>query len=101
MKVEDASTPLRQLYFIIEIMLMNPTDSFATREMFKKSIQMTNDVSESALLVAGLRSVKTLVEANRIFDALKAVRALFPIEAEMLPSCRTRIRRVRLTQPNI
>ncbi|TPV98885.1 MAG: flagellum biosynthesis repressor protein FlbT [Beijerinckiaceae bacterium] len=101
MKVEDASTPLRQLYFIIEIMLMNPTDSFATREMFKKSIQMTNDVSESALLVAGLRSVKTLVEANRIFDALKAVRALFPIEAEMLPSWRTRIRRVRLTQPNI
>jgi flagellar protein FlbT len=84
MKVEDASTPLRQLYFIIQIMLMNPTDTLAAREMFKKSIHMTIDVSESAHLVAGLRSVKTLVEANRIFEALKAVRALFPIEAEIL-----------------
>jgi flagellar protein FlbT len=84
MRVEDASTPLRQLYFIIQIMLMNPTDSLAAREMFKKSIHMTIDVSESAVLVAGLSSVKTLVEANRIFEALKAVRALFPIEAEIL-----------------
>lgn len=84
MKVEDASTPLRQLYFIIQIMLMNPTDSLAAREMFRKSIRMTIDVSENAVLVAGLRTVRTLVDANRIFEALKAVRALFPVEAEIL-----------------
>ena len=77
MKVEDASTPLRQLYFIIQIMLMNPTDSLAAREMFKKSIHMTIDVSESVVLVSGLRTVKTLVDGNRIFEALKAVRSLF------------------------
>ncbi|HUI21609.1 MAG TPA: flagellar biosynthesis repressor FlbT [Methylocella sp.] len=84
MKVEDASTPLRQLYFIIQIMLMNPTDSLAAREMFKRSIHMTIDVSANPALIAGLRAVKTLVEANRIFEALKTVRALFPIEAEIL-----------------
>jgi len=84
MKVEDASTPLRQLYFTIQIMLMNPTDSLAAREMFKKSIHMTIDVSESVVLVSGLRTVKTLVDGNRIFEALKAVRSLFPIEAEIL-----------------
>jgi len=84
MKVEDASTPLRQLYFIIQIMLMNPTDSLAAREMFKKSIHMTIDVTESAVLISGLRTVKTLVDGNRNFEALKAVRSLFPIEAEIL-----------------
>jgi flagellar protein FlbT len=84
MKVEDASTPLRQLYFIIQIMLMNPTDSFAAREMFQNSIHMTIDVSESAVLISGLKTVKTLVDGNRIFEALKAVRSLFPIEAEIL-----------------
>src|SRR5450631_2398734 len=63
MKVEDAATPLRQLYFIIQIMLMNPTDSLAAREMFGKSIRMTIGVSENATLVAGLRAVKTLVGA--------------------------------------
>lgn len=84
MKVEDASTPLRQLYFIIQIMLMNPTDSLAAREMFKKSIHMTIDASECAVLISGLRTVKTLVDGNRIFEALKAVRSLFPIESEIL-----------------
>ncbi len=84
MKVEDASTPLRQLYFIIQIMLMNPTDSLAAREMFKKSIHLTIDVTESAVLISGLRTVKTLVDGNRNFEALKAVRSLFPIEAEIL-----------------
>ena len=69
---------------IRQIMLMNPTDSLAAREMFKKSIHMTIDVSESVVLVSGLRTVKTLVDGNRIFEALKAVRSLFPIEAEIL-----------------
>lgn len=84
MKVEDASTPLRQLYFIIQIMLMNPTDSKAARDMFHNSIQSTIHASENAVLVAGLRTVKSLVDGNRIFEALKAVRALFPVEAEIL-----------------
>lgn len=84
MKVEDASTPLRQIYFIIQIMLMNPTDSLASREMFNNSIHRTIEVSDNAALIAGLRAVKTLVDANRIFEALKAVRALFPVEAEIL-----------------
>lgn len=89
MKVEDAATPLRQLYFIIQIMLMNPTDSVAAREMFEKSIQLTIDISGNAALVAGLCAVKTLVDANRIFEALKATRALFPIESEILAGART------------
>ena len=84
MKVEDASTPLRQLYFIIQIMLMNPNDSRAAREMFFKSIQMTINASDNAALVGGLRAVKTLFDGNRVFEALKAVRALFPVEAEIL-----------------
>jgi flagellar biosynthesis repressor protein FlbT len=84
MKVEDASTPLRQLYFIIQIMLMNPNDSRGAREMFIKSVHMTIDASDNAVLVGGLRAVKTLFDGNRIFEALKAVRALFPIEAEIL-----------------
>lgn len=86
MKVEDAATPLRQLYFIIQIMLMNPSDSAAAREMCGKSIRMTIAASDNAALATGLRAVHALVDANRIFEALKAVRALFPIEAEILAS---------------
>jgi flagellar biosynthesis repressor protein FlbT len=84
MKVEDATTPLRQLYFIVQIMLMNPTDTAGARDMFEKSIRMIIDISEGPALLAGLGCIKTHVEAGRVFEALKAIRTLFPIEAEIL-----------------
>lgn len=84
MKVNDATTPLRQLYFIIQIMLINPNDTDAALEMFAEAISKTIEVSVNTVLLAGLRSVKGLVEANRIFEALKMIRSMFPIEAEIL-----------------
>jgi flagellar protein FlbT len=88
MKVEDATTPLRQLYFIIQIMLINPNDSLEAREMYEKSIRMTAAASDNTALAAGLRAVHSLVDANRLFEALKAVRALFPLEAEIMAAGR-------------
>lgn len=84
MKVESATTPLRQLYFIVQIMLMNPSDTVAARDMFEGSIRMIMDISGDASLLAGLSGVKTLVSNGRAFEALKAIRMLFGIEAEIL-----------------
>jgi flagellar protein FlbT len=89
MNVEDATTPLRQLYFVIQIMLMSPSDGDDARVMFKGAVGSTIAASQSAALAAGLRDVERLVDSNRIFEALKAVRTLFPIEAEILASCRS------------
>lgn len=86
MNVEDATTPLRQLYFIVQIMLINPTDSTSALAMFERSIGMTIDISENSALVAGLHKVKSLVDSNRAFEALKAIRMLLPVEAEILAS---------------
>jgi len=88
MKVEDATTPLRQIYFIIQIMLMSPTGSGEAREMLAGAVASTVAASQNAALGAGLRGIEELVESNRIFEALKAVRALFPIEAEILAASR-------------
>ena len=89
MNVEDATTPLRQLYFIIQIMLMSPTDSGDAREMFASAVASTISASQNAAFAAGLRDIERLVEAKRVFEALKAVRALFPMEAEILAAGRT------------
>jgi flagellar protein FlbT len=88
MKVENATTPLRQLYFIVQIMLMNPTDSKTARDMFEKSIRMIMEISDEAALLAGLRGVKAHVDSGRVFEALKAIRALFGIEAGIFASGR-------------
>jgi flagellar protein FlbT len=75
---------LRQLYFIMQIMLMSPNDTAASRDMFENSIGNTIEATRSTALVAALRDVDRLVATNRVFDAMKALRALFPIEAEIM-----------------
>lgn len=90
MKVEDATTPLRQLYFIVQIMLMNPTDSATAREMFAKSIRMLVDITNDATFLAGLRAVKGQVEGGRVFEGLKTIRTLFAIESAILAGGRAK-----------
>lgn len=89
MKVEDATTPLRQLYFIIQIMLINPNDTTAARELFSQAIARTIEVSGNTGLISGLKTIKGLVESKKHFEALKTVRALFPIEAEIMSQYQT------------
>jgi flagellar protein FlbT len=83
MRPEDANTPLKQLYFIVQLMLMDPADG-AAREMFEKSIVLMLASYDNAEIMAGLQSIDKLVGAKRTFDALKAIRNLFSIEAKIM-----------------
>lgn len=84
MNVGDVTTPLRQLYFIVQIMLMNPADTPAAAEMFDKALENSRRIFLDPRILAGLKTVEQLVTENRKFDALKAIRTLLPIEAEVL-----------------
>jgi flagellar biosynthesis repressor protein FlbT len=81
MRVEDVTTPLRQLYFIVQIMLMNPADTPAAREMFEQALRTTRAQSENPQIQSGLETAELFVNENRKFDALKAIRKLLPLEA--------------------
>ena len=39
-QAEEASTPLRQLYFILQVMLMNPQGASEARDMFRRSLPL-------------------------------------------------------------
>jgi flagellar protein FlbT len=84
MRPEDATTPLRQLYFIVQIMLMDPNDAGNARAMFERSIQLTVDAFADGEITAGLNAVSTLISLNRPFEALKRIRSLFPFEAAII-----------------
>jgi len=84
MRVEDATTPLRQLYFIIQVILMNPGDAAAAQDMFKESVLRTIETFQNETVISGLKNAANLVELNRIFEALKIIRSLFPIEASII-----------------
>jgi flagellar protein FlbT len=96
---EGATTPLRQLYFIVQMMLINPEGASQSMIMFKKSITMLLASFANDEILAELKRIDAVVTSGRPFDALKAIRALYPIEERILstqeitPAVREQIRR--------
>jgi flagellar protein FlbT len=83
---EDATTPLRQLYFIAQMILINPEGKEQSTAMFRKSIVMLLNCFRNDEVLAELKRIDGLVSTGRAFDALKSIRALYPIEDGILNS---------------
>lgn len=81
---EDATTPLRQLYFICQMMLINPEGREQSMVMFRKSVIMLLNCFENEEVLAELKRVDGMVASGRPFDALKAIRGLYAVEDKIL-----------------
>ncbi len=84
MQPEQATTPLRQLYFIVQIMLIEPAKAEQARNLFEKVQPQLMASFENAAVRAGLQRVHELVSSGKPFEALKTIRVLFPIEDEII-----------------
>ena len=80
MQANDATTPLRQIYFVIQIMLMDPGAAPAALELSRKLIDASLRTFEDRTILSALKSIDEMVVCSRHFDAMKALRALFPLE---------------------
>ncbi len=81
---EEASTPLRQLYFIVQMMLINPEGAEQAQVMFKKSVVMLLSCFKNEQILTDLKHIDAMVTEGRVFESLKSIRSLFPIEDEIL-----------------
>ncbi len=81
---EQATTPLKQLYFIAQMILINPDGAQQSMVMFRKSISMLLTCFQNEEVLAELKRVDGMVSTGRAFDALKAIRGLYPIEEKIL-----------------
>lgn len=81
---QDAVTPLRQLYFMTQMMLMNPEGADEARAMFRKSLPLLLANFSNERIKASLKHVDQLVNEDHVYDALKVIRSLYPIEAQIL-----------------
>lgn len=88
MQLEDTTTPLRQLYFVVQTMLIDPAGAHRALEMFRQSIRLMLVAYDDERIVAGLKQLEQLVESDRRFEALKVIRSLFPAEADILAAVR-------------
>ncbi len=84
MQPESATTPLRQLYFIAQTMLMDPVNAEATLDVFNNTHGLLMAAFENETILDGLKSAGDFIAANRIFDALKIIRGLYRVEDDIL-----------------
>ncbi|TPI40522.1 flagellar biosynthesis repressor FlbT [Mesorhizobium sp. B3-1-9] len=83
-QADQASTPLRQLYFIVQIMLINPVGASEARDMFRRSLPMLIASFDNQDICKGLKQIDRMVGEDDIYEALKAIRALYPLERRAL-----------------
>lgn len=83
-QADEATTPLRQLYFAAQTMLIEPAQADLARTVYG-ALQdgILAAIAEPAILT-GLRTASGLVDAGRPFEALKVIRALFAAEAALI-----------------
>lgn len=84
MQVADATTPLRQLYFVVQLMLMTPHDIDEAKAVYREQLHAIVGVSENAEILRGLKVLEELVEAKRYYEALRKLRTLFDVEQMIL-----------------
>jgi flagellar biosynthesis repressor protein FlbT len=84
MQPDAANTPLRQLYFIVQTMLMDPANAATTKDLFNTSHALLSTHFSSPEIATGLDQAHSLVEQDKVFDALKAIRTLLPLEEAVL-----------------
>jgi flagellar protein FlbT len=84
LQVEDATTPLRQLYFVVQAVLIDPASAERALAVFRDLHSATISAFSNEEIILGLKNVAELVDASRPFDALKVIRSLFPLESAVL-----------------
>ena len=84
LQADQTTTPLRQLYFILQAVLMDPRNAPATLALFHDVYSSTLASFSNESVRSGLKAAGALVADDRVFEALRTIRSLFPIEDEIL-----------------
>jgi flagellar biosynthesis repressor protein FlbT len=80
MQAKDATTLTRQIYFAAQIVLMDPAATASATPLARSLMETALGAYRTPELIAGLRGVAQSLARGRNFEAMKALRALFPLE---------------------
>jgi flagellar protein FlbT len=80
MQKEQASTPLRQLYFVLQAVLMDPANKLQTLGLFRMMHASVLQTIDDQAILTELKFIDGIVSNGKIFEALKRLRALFARE---------------------
>ncbi len=76
----EATTPLRQLYFVIQSLIIEPNARDLALQVYHTQHRELIATNKDYDLLEALVEVKELVESDRAYEALKRIRSLFALE---------------------
>ncbi|MCA3554256.1 flagellar biosynthesis repressor FlbT [Aestuariivirga sp.] len=77
MQADEATTPVRQLYFVVQSMLMDPANAGMTAELYKHLSFRTRQATDDESVRQQIDLADQKVAEGRYFDALKQLRLSF------------------------
>ncbi|MGL4405083.1 MAG: flagellar biosynthesis repressor FlbT [Notoacmeibacter sp.] len=81
---EDANTPLRQLYFAIQTILVEPENAPTAKALALNIIRGLLEAFSNREVLSGLFDVEHEVRRGKPYQALKRLRSLYELEAGIL-----------------
>lgn len=80
----DTDTPLKQLYFVVQTMLIEPSKAAQAQTLYWKMHASLSELFRNGAILGGLERSGELMRAGKTFEALRTIRGLFALEAEVL-----------------
>ncbi len=84
LQADQTTTPLRQLYFAAQIMLINPAIKDEANRTFRRMLASLLATFETQQMLKELKLIDEMVCNDRVFEALKSIRLLYALEAQIL-----------------
>ena len=78
-----ATTPIRQMYFVAQLLLMDPASSENSIEVFRSIVTGTLEKMEYQQLANAVKDVDVDVSSGKVFSALKKLRELVSIRGRV------------------
>ena len=88
MHKQDATTPLRQLYFTVQLLLIDPINTESTKKLFREILTNLLNNLDNQTLIQGVKQVDVEVSTGLVFMALRRIREMYKTEAMVLQSTR-------------
>lgn len=79
---EDVTTPLRQLYFVVQSMLIDPANRPNIMQLYRSMSAAMLGAYQDPQIQHGLKIADSEVMSERDYDALRSLKGLFHLEAE-------------------
>jgi len=86
MQPDETTTPLRQLYFVVQSIIIEPRDAERATKLFWDMHVSLRRLFRNEAVLEALERIGASVAAGRAFEALRTIRALFPVEEGLLGS---------------